>query len=90
MHGGPDYKGHLSLISDAKVTKLLIDGTNKVYGVKVNRNKPLDRDYVVKDLNKFDKFHKTQLTIRAKNIIVASGTLGSAGLLLNSDWRTIT
>ncbi|MDC3181204.1 GMC family oxidoreductase N-terminal domain-containing protein [Gammaproteobacteria bacterium] len=85
LHGGLNYKGQLSLISDVKVTKLLTDDTNGVYGVRVKRNKPLDKDYVVKDLNNFNQVQNTDLTIRAKNIIIASGTLGSTGILLNSD-----
>ena len=85
LNGGPNYKGHLSLIPNMSAVKLLTEGSNRVYGVKLQRNAALDKPYIVNNVNGFGRMNNEYLTIRAKNIIIASGTLGSAGILLNSD-----
>ncbi len=87
LKGGRSYKGHLSLISDAKVK--VIDWQNnqgriQATGVRFTFQAPLNRPYVEQDHNHLTPIQGKEYILRAKNIIVSAGTLGSAEILLRS------
>lgn len=86
LKGGIHYNNRLSLISDVKVVNLLFDSENpnKVLGAKLEFLTPLDEPYVLKDLNGFRQVAGSCAQIKAKNIILCAGTLGSSEILLRS------
>ncbi|MBX3486736.1 MAG: GMC family oxidoreductase [Candidatus Paracaedibacteraceae bacterium] len=87
LKGGDSYKGRLSLISDAKVDQLIFDQNNPklVTGVRLQFMTPLNKPYVRKDLNDFRQSAGYHAIIKAKNVILSAGTLGSCEILLRSS-----
>lgn len=85
--GGKEFAGNLSLIPDIQVDRILFDGADstQAIGVEATFNEPIDRPYIIKDLNGFGAQQGQRVTLYAKNIIVAAGTLGSATILLKSN-----
>lgn len=87
LKGGQLYKGHFSLISDVKVTELILDQNRPGFatGARLQFKVPLDKPYVKKDLNGFKRSPGSDVLIKAKNIILSAGTLGSCEILLRSS-----
>lgn len=83
LKGGKEFKEPLQLISDAKATKIQL-ASQGVTGVQLVFSPPLQKEYVVQDLNKLHPVTGKEYTLKAKGIIVSAGTLGSAELLLRS------
>lgn len=89
LQGGPEYPSHLSLLADVQAEKIIwqtdANGSKKAAGVQFVVQKPLNRTFVVQDHNNLELTPNSTVNIFAKNIIIASGTLGSATLLAKSD-----
>lgn len=87
LRGGEEFSSHLSLIPDAKTTRVLFDsetGDKKAIGVEIVFQSPLDETYILKDPNDFQTKAGDKATLHAKNVILSAGTLGSADILLRS------
>lgn len=87
LKGGKLYKGHFSLISDAKVTEIILDQNRSgvATGIRLQFMEPLDKPYIKKDLNRFERSLGSPVILKAKNIILSAGTLGSCEILLRSS-----
>ncbi len=88
LRGGSQFKGNLSLIPDAKVVQINFEDRNnskKATGANIVFRAPLKKDYVAADINGFGNVEGKNYTIRAKNVVVSAGALGSAEILLKSD-----
>ncbi|MCL5875418.1 MAG: GMC oxidoreductase [Candidatus Dependentiae bacterium] len=81
---GNGHKSNLSLISDAKVSRLIFNDAYQACGAIVEFQKPLNKPYVLQSHN-FNTKPGDKAFIKAKNIIVCAGALGSAELLLRSN-----
>ncbi|WP_316354567.1 GMC oxidoreductase [Candidatus Trichorickettsia mobilis] len=90
LRGGDNFKGHLSLLPNAKAIRINFsnndnDGEKKSTGVSVIAQPLLREEYVAEDINNLKLSEAKEYTIKAKNIIISAGTLGSAELLLKSN-----
>ncbi len=80
--------GNLSILPNAKVKRINFAGeigNRKAKSVTVTITQPVDKPYVIKDFNNLQLLRNTEYEIDAESIIISAGTLGSAGILLNSD-----
>jgi choline dehydrogenase-like flavoprotein len=78
-----DAQNPLSLLTDAEVRRVVFDGT-RVRGVELVMRKPLGEPGVIADPNRLAIAPGTTLTIRAKQVILSAGALGSPTILLRS------
>jgi len=88
LKGGVDFKGQLSLIPNAKATRInFIKNNEEKRAVSINflATPILNKEYVAHDINALHLVEGAEYTIKAKNIILSAGTLGSAELLLRSE-----
>ena len=83
LKGGQSFQGNLSLIPDAKVQRIVFEG-DRASGIQIEFSKALNKPYVKIDPNEFHVAAGTKTLIKAKNIILSSGTLGSCEILLRS------
>lgn len=91
---GDGCQSNVSLISDAKVTRIIFNDSqnSKVTGIEltIGSSSNFEDKFLIKDLNKFyinqlSPNQEDKYVIQAKNIILSAGALGSAELLLRSD-----
>jgi choline dehydrogenase-like flavoprotein len=88
LRGHEDFKGQLSLISDARVSRVEFEedqGTKRAKAVRVVFSEPYEHNCVVKDLNNLRTDRDKEYVVKAKNIILSAGSLGSAEVLLRSN-----
>lgn len=92
LQGDQNFQSNVSLIANAKTTRIVFDDSpNKIAtGVEIVFQPILDKSYVLKDHNNFHTTPGTTATIKAKNIIVSAGSLGSSEILLRSDLNNDT
>jgi len=78
------YKGDLSILPDVKAMEIIHDGS---IASQVNfvAQTPIDYPCVISDPNYLQLTPNQKFSIKAKNIILASGALGSSELLLRSN-----
>jgi len=82
-----DERNQLSLIPDADVRRVLFDddnGVRKARGVEVRMRPAWAQAGVVADPNGLGIDAGTSVTIRARQVILSAGALGSAAILLRS------
>ena len=82
-----DEQNPLSLIPDADVRRVLFDGHDGVLrarGVQMLMRPPLNRAGVLRDPNGLGIAAGETVTIRAREVILSAGALGSATILLRS------
>jgi choline dehydrogenase-like flavoprotein len=83
-----DERNPLSLIPDADVRRVLFEegnGTRRAVGVEVRMRAPIGDPGVIADPNKLALSAGDTVTIRARNVILSAGALGSASILLRSQ-----
>ncbi len=84
----PALENGLSIIPEVKVKRILLDECNNsphATGIEIEFQDPLDKEYSITDPNGFNLSSGQTAYIKAENIIVCAGTLGSAELLLRSE-----
>ena len=76
----------LSIIPNAQVTRLLLNDKphTQVNGVEIEFTQPWEGEHVVANPNQFDAKVADKALIKAKNVILSAGALGSAALMLRS------
>ncbi len=79
-----NYKGKLSIISEAAAKSLKHDGT-KVTSMDIKYSPKAHSVSKIENINNIDIKDGDELTIEGANFIVSAGTLGSTELLLKSD-----
>ncbi|HEV8145015.1 MAG TPA: GMC family oxidoreductase [Bryobacteraceae bacterium] len=79
-----DAQNPLSLLPDAEVRRVLFDGSMKAHGVELVVRKSFDAPGVIADPNRLAISPGTTITIRAKQVILSAGALGSPTILLRS------
>lgn len=79
-----DSTNPLSLLPDADVRRVLFEG-KKAVGVEVRMRAAITNPGVIADPNKLGIPSGETFTIRARNIVLSAGALGSATILLRSD-----
>lgn len=78
----------LDIIPSAKAHKIVFEENGplkKAAGVEITFLKPFNNPNIIKDINGFDASPGQRATIKARNVIVSAGALGSATLLLKSN-----
>lgn len=89
LKANKEKRGSLSLLPNAKITKLSFSqtesGVRVVTGGFIEIQQPLYRKDSLVDINKLGLTPGAKLTIKAKNIILSAGTLGSSSILLRSN-----
>jgi choline dehydrogenase-like flavoprotein len=79
-----DEKNPLSLLPDAEVRRVLFDREMRATGVEIRMRKALDVRGVMADPNHLAIGEGETITIRAKQVILSAGALGSPAILLRS------
>ena len=79
-----DSANPLSMLPDADVRRILFEN-KKAVGVEVRMRPPIAKSGVIPDPNHLAIPPGESFTIRARNIILSAGALGSATILLRSD-----
>ncbi|HEX4165714.1 MAG TPA: GMC oxidoreductase [Bryobacteraceae bacterium] len=82
-----DTSNPLSMVPDADVRRVLFedhDGAQRAYGVEVRMRHPISEVGAIADPNHFGLNPGDTLTIRAKQVILSAGALGSPTVLLRS------
>ena len=85
-----DKENPITLLSDAKVTRVLFHGKKdhqKAIGVEFEMVQPRKREGVLIDPYKFKIPKKRKIRVYAKNIILSAGNLGSTVVLKNSGLK---
>ncbi|MBL4848364.1 MAG: GMC family oxidoreductase [Planctomycetes bacterium] len=77
------HKRALSLLPDAEVMRVLLEGERAV-GVEVRTRRPWDHPAVKADPNGLGLASGTTIRIRAQTVVLCAGTLGSPTILLRS------
>lgn len=78
----------LDILPSVRVDKIVFekfDHLRKAKGVEVTFLEPVENPNVIHDINKLGVNPPQKAVIKARNIIVSAGTLGSAALLLESN-----
>jgi choline dehydrogenase-like flavoprotein len=80
-----DAANPLSMIPDAEVRRVLFDeGTSKIRGVEVKMRTAVDKPGILSDPNNLSVRAGDMVTIRARQVILSAGALGSPAILLRS------
>lgn len=79
-----DPSNPLSLLPDADVRRVLFEG-KKAVGVEVRMRAAITKPGVIADPNQLAIPVGETFTIRARNVVLSAGALGSATILLRSD-----
>lgn len=82
----PALSQGLSIIPDVKAKKIFFDDKRtQALGIEIEFQHASDNVYAISDPNNFNAVEAQTAYIRAKNIIICAGSLGSAELLLRSE-----
>jgi choline dehydrogenase-like flavoprotein len=82
-----DTVNPLGMIADADVRRILFDASRRANGVELRLRTPIAHPGVIPDINGFHPAQGATSTIRARNVILSAGALGSAAILLRSGVR---
>ncbi len=74
----------LGMVPDADVRRVLFDEHRRATGVELRIRAPITNPGVIPDPNGFNIASGTVVTIRARNVILSAGALGSPSILLRS------